>query len=288
MPSLRSAIVTMLGVCCTVLLASAQAGPARPAITGISHVAFRVSDLAAARGFYGSVLGLAERTVDGGNRLEYAVGHRQYLRLTPGLPADEDERLDHLAFATVDLHSLQSYLGARGVTIGAALEPCERGAFFVRDPDGHPIEFVQTAWPPARTAGAAAAASLSSRILHAGLIVRQEEAAHRFYRDVLGFSEIWRGGSSDAVTSWINMRVPEGTDYLEYMLTTGEPDRRQRGSSHHACLLVSDVQDAYETVAYRAAEPLRPPNVGRNGRWQLNLFDRDGTRIELMEPFRIR
>ena len=30
------------------------------------------------------------------------------------------------------------------------------------------------------------------------------------------------------------------------------------------------------------------PNVGRNGRWQLNLFDPDGTRIELMEPFRIR
>jgi hypothetical protein len=38
-----------------------------------------------------------------------------------------------------------------------------------------------------------------------------------------------------------------------------------------------------------ASGPLRgPPNVGVNGRWQLNLYDPDGTRVELMEPFRIR
>jgi len=33
---------------------------------------------------------------------------------------------------------------------------------------------------------------------------------------------------------------------------------------------------------------LGPPNVGRNGRWQLNLYDGDGTRTELMEPFMVR
>ena len=60
---------------------------------------------------------------------------------------------------------------------------------------------------------------ISRRILHAGLTIRDAAAADRFYKDVLGFSEIWRGGRPEGVTNWINMRVPEGTDYLEYMLT---------------------------------------------------------------------
>jgi lactoylglutathione lyase len=129
-------------------------------------------------------------------------------------------------------------------------------------------------------------------LLHAGVTVRDEQAAHRFYRDVLGFSEIWRGGRPEGTTSWVNMRVPDGTDYLEYMLVTNPPDRRQLGVLHHVCLLVPDIQTAWETVATRSTPAMRSqltsPNVGTNGKWQLNLYDADGTRIELMEPFRIR
>lgn len=129
-------------------------------------------------------------------------------------------------------------------------------------------------------------------MLHAGVTVRDEETAHKFYRDTLGFSEIWRGGRTEGMTSWVNMRVPDGTDYLEYMLVTSPPDRRQLGSLHHVCLIVPDIQSAWEEVARRTPQSARPrlgvPNVGRNGRWQLNLFDPDGTRVELMEPFRIR
>jgi hypothetical protein len=33
---------------------------------------------------------------------------------------------------------------------------------------------------------------------------------------------------------------------------------------------------------------MNSPAVGVNGRYQLNLFDPDGTRTELMEPFRVR
>jgi lactoylglutathione lyase len=94
------------------------------------------------------------------------------------------------------------------------------------------------------------------------------------------------------VTDWINMRVPDGTDYLEYMLVSSPPDRRQRGVLHHVALLVPDIQAAWEAAGARtpAGERARlgPPNVGRNGRWQLNLYDTDGTRTELMEPFTVR
>jgi hypothetical protein len=33
---------------------------------------------------------------------------------------------------------------------------------------------------------------------------------------------------------------------------------------------------------------VQAPRVGRNKRWQLNLYDSDGSRTELMEPFTMR
>ena len=270
---------------------SAQSPAPRPLITGISHVAFRVSEGAAARKFYADLIGLSEGAPAGKGQLIFPVGHQQYIQLEPGLPATEDERLSHLAFATPDVKALGEHFKARGIEVRQPAERCTESAIRVVDPDGNPIEFVQVGWPPRGTAPSGGAA-LSSRILHAGLIIKDEQVAHKFYRDVLGFSEFWRGGRTEGVTSWVNMRVPDGTDYLEYMLVTAAPERRQRGVLHHVCLRVADIQTAWETAATRSAtmgRPLSsPPSVGVNGRWQLNLYDPDGTRVELMEPFTIR
>jgi lactoylglutathione lyase len=268
----------------------AQSPPPRPRITGISHVAFRVSDASASRRFYQDLVGLSEGAARGG-RLILRVGANQYVQLEPGLPAGEDERLSHLAFATPDIKALATYLAARGVQVRQPAERCGEAAIHVSDPDGHTIEFVQVAWPaPAGTAPPGSA--LSTRVLHAGLIVEDEAAAHAFYRDILGLSDIWRGGRREGVISWVNMRVPDGTDYLEYMLETTAPDRRQHGVLHHVCLRVPDIQVAWDAVAARSGQMGRPlpspPGVGVNGRWQLNLYDPDGTRVELMEPFTIR
>lgn len=269
-----------------------QPSVARPRLTGISHAAFRVSDPAAARRFYGEILGLSARsTADApGERLTFLIGTRQRVVLEPGLPATEDERLSHLAFETADIGALKLYLASRGLEVRTAND-CQEGAVRVTDPDGHAIEFVQARWPPAPPDRPTDRA-LSGRLLHAGLTIRDEQAAHRFYRDTLGFGEIWRGGRKEGVTQWVNMRVPDGTDYLEYMLVTSPPDRRQLGTLHHIALLVPDIQAAWEEAVRRTPEPARarlsPPNVGVNGRWQLNLFDPDGTRAELMEPFTVR
>jgi lactoylglutathione lyase len=133
---------------------------------------------------------------------------------------------------------------------------------------------------------------LSDRLLHAGVTIADEQRAHGFYREALGFGEIWRGGRPEGVIQWVNMRVPDGTDYLEYMLITAPPDRRQRGVLHHLCLRVDDIQEAWEEVGRRTSVGERSvpnaPQIGVNGRYQLNLFDPDGTRVELMEPFRAR
>lgn len=275
------------------VLASAQEGvqPVRPRITGIHHVAFRTSDVAAARRFYGGVLGLSLAAPSDQGRAVYAVGARQRVHVETGLPPGVDERLSHLAFETPDVAALATYLTARGLQVQSS-NVCQEGAIRVLDPDGHAIEFAAARWPPPASGPPARSSALSSRLLHAGLTIRDESAAHRFYRDVLGFSEIWRGGRKEGVTQWVNMRVPDGTDYLEYMLTTAPPDRRQRGVLHHVCLVVPDIQTAWEESARRTPEPEREglsrPNVGVNGRWQLNLFDPDGTRVELMEPFTVR
>jgi catechol 2,3-dioxygenase-like lactoylglutathione lyase family enzyme len=273
------------------LLSIAQAAPTRPRITGISHVAFRVSDAAAARRFYGSVLGLAEQPSAPADRKVYLVGQRQHVLIEPGLKKNEDERLSHIGFETTDVTAMAAYLTSRGLQVFQPADRCEETAIRVLDPYGTTIEFVETMWPPAAQR-ADAPQALASRLLHAGAVVRDEDVAHLFYRETLGFSEIWRGGRTEGVTSWVNMRVPDGTDYLEYMLVTETPDRRQRGVLHHICLLVPDIQSAWEAVARRTDPSIRPqlspPNVGRNNRWQLNLYDQDGTRTELMEPFTIR
>jgi catechol 2,3-dioxygenase-like lactoylglutathione lyase family enzyme len=264
----------------------------RPPITGIARVAFRVTSLEPAREFYGSVLGLEPASGQSGSAcVRYRVNDRQEIAIAPGLPANEDERLSYLAFETPSIDALATYLRAHGVTPESnppALACVVSRALWVKDPDSHLLAFVESQRTPSHEKRSA----VSTRILHAGLTIRDADAADRFYKEVLGFSEIWRGGRTDGVTSWINMKVPNGTDYLEYMLITGPVSRQQRGVLHHVAMLVPDIQAALETVTTRtpasARAKLASPQVGRNNRWQLNLYDPDGSRVELMEPFTMR
>ena len=95
----------------------------------------------------------------------------------------------------------------------------------LKDPDGHTVEFVQLMpgsihsrdfgkhLPDTR---------ISQHIIHVGVTVRDRAAADKFYRDILGFQETWHGGMKDTETDWVDMRVPEGTDWLEYMLNVGD------------------------------------------------------------------
>jgi lactoylglutathione lyase len=269
-------------------------------IAGIAHIAFQVSDLAKARAYYGELLGYEEAfqifNANGSLALTYfKVNERQYIEIFPGLPPDRDDRLMHIAFETNDLEALRVYLLAKGVKAPEKVNQGRDGNinFTVSDPDGHRVEFVQYRQGSLhRNAKGRYVSSrrISDRILHVGVTVADLAAADKFYKDILGFSEIWRGGRDDATLNWINMRVPDGTDYLEYMLVTGPPTRQQLGSMHHVALVVPDMQKALETLRERAADPasVRSPQVGRNRRWQLNLFDPDGSRAELMEPFPIR
>jgi len=255
--------------------------PPRPHILGISHVGLRVSSVGAARAFYEDFLGLRGM----------AVNSRQHVELITGLAPDQD-RLDHIALETDDADGLRRYLASRGVDVPDLVERDEAGRrFTVPDPDGHALEFVQPS-PTGRRelerTELGSGARVSDHILHLGIIVGDVPEALKFYGDVLGFTETWRGSRSGTELSWINMKVPDGGDYVEFMLYGERPAPSARATQHHICLEVADLakaQGMLEARPYRASysRPLEA-RVGTNRKRQLNLYDPDGTRVELMEP----
>jgi catechol 2,3-dioxygenase-like lactoylglutathione lyase family enzyme len=120
-------------------------------------------------------------------------------------------------------------------------------------------------------------------MIHVGVTVRDRAAADRFYKDILGFQVMWYGGMADDRVDWVDMRVPEGSDWLEYMLNVHNPSPRTLGVMHHLALGVPSVEMAYREVVGRGYKA-EQPKIGRDGKWQLNLYDPDSTRAELMEP----
>jgi catechol 2,3-dioxygenase-like lactoylglutathione lyase family enzyme len=151
------------------------------------------------------------------------------------------------------------------------------------------VEYQQDSWT-AKDAGKHAPPSrLSTQAVHVGILVGNLDAAMKCYNGILGFQEFWRGSAAKSTTlSWVNMKVPDGTDYVEFMLYDTIPPAENRGSAHHLCLAVPDVEKALASFEARPSRgsyerPVRI-NTGINRKRQLNLYDPDGTRVELMEP----
>lgn len=266
-------------------------------LTGISHVNFRVSDLEQARAFYTGLLGFPQAFSTGRNgavgTAYLKVNDEQYIEISPGLKEGADQRLTHVSFVTTDIEKLHAALTARGLNPTALKPPGGDGTRGIRitDPFGFPLEFTEYL-PGSEHAKARGQFEdpkrISVHLLHAGIPAPREklDAALSFYRDKLGFAEFWRGGRQDGEIDWINLRTP-GTrgDYIELMLYQGTPTRAELGTMEHVALEVPDIQKAWRTVVARGApRDKSQPKIGRNGKWQLNLYDPDGSRTELMEP----
>lgn len=264
----------------------------RPPIVGVAHIALKTDNLAAAREFYGHVLGLAEvtslnETTTRGEDVYFKVNDHQYIEIFEQKQISPNEdRLINIGFETTDVSRMRDYLASRNVYVGSmAPGPGRLTGITVRDPDGHSVEFFQylPGGPVSRNFGKFLPATrVSDHMIHVGVTVADRAAADKFYGDILGFKLMWYGGMKDDRVDWVDMRVPEGTDWLEYMLNVHNPSPRALGVMHHFSLGVTSIQTAYRTVlarGYKAEEP----KIGRDGKWQLNLYDPDLTRAELME-----
>jgi catechol 2,3-dioxygenase-like lactoylglutathione lyase family enzyme len=270
------------------------ATPERPAITGVSHLAVYAADADASERFYVHELG-ATKGADPENAsgTRYYFSPTQWVEVLPLPPGEGINRLAHAAFTTADADQLRLYLKSKGFAVPAAVSKGSDGSrwFDVRDPEGTPVQFIQ---PPA-TAPAVPANPLSSRIIHVGFIIHKEALEDSFWRAALGFRPYWKGGFDAAKPQWISMKVPDGTDWLEYMVV-GSPDGRgipadmsqaDLGVLDHFALGVKDMRVAY-TILWngKRLETQKPdvlPKIGLDAKWQLNLIDPDGTRAEFME-----
>ncbi len=265
-------------------------------LTGLAHVGFRVSDLEKARSFYTGILGYEQpfAIIDDKGEITMAffkVNDEQYIEISPGLRADQDDRLTHIAMATSDIQKLHRMLAERGLAPTAIKRGRDGNQnCSIADPDGHRVEFVQYmpgSWHTEARGKYMSSRRISDHMWHTGVSVADEAKSMAFYRDRLGFQEIWRGGPEGQPVRWINMRMPGARgDYVELMLHSEPPTRAQVGSMHHICLTVPDIQASHKIALERGVPDTERyrTRVGRNRRRQLNLFDADGTRTELMEP----
>jgi catechol 2,3-dioxygenase-like lactoylglutathione lyase family enzyme len=281
----------------TVLLliaAALIAQEGRPRIVGMPHVDFRVHDIEASRHFYKDFLGYSEPfDIKADGKLVMAfikINDRQYIELSPETSPNEP-RFVHLALETDDADALRKYVkskGYKGSDKEAARGRIRNIGTGIEDPDGNKIDVTQYTSDGESMKDAGKDMSdkrISTRMLHVGFYVSKPET-ERYYKEVLGFREFWRGSADGKTLSYVNLMVPEGSDYVEFIL--GPPPTADRyGTIYHIALEVPDMDAA---IAKLNANPARKDykkeivaKVGKNHKKQCNLFDPDGMRVELME-----
>ncbi len=247
----------------------AQPAPApRPSITGIAHITLYADDMAKSQSFYQSLLGwkmMPSRHPESGMR--YYANHQQYVELVEPPAPGRMDRLVSVGFATTDAESLRRYLGAHGIVVPKSVTVEQDGtkSFEVRDPEGNRIAFEQQGRAPAAPTKAVAD-PLSAHIMHAGYVVRNRAALDRFYKDVLGFHLYWQGGAKAGDIDWVMMQVPDGTDWIEYMLyLPAQPSRAQLGSADHfapGVVSVAQLQAKLEQRGWKPTAGKKSPGSG--------------------------
>ena len=272
--------------------AGAQPAPARPSILGVSHISVYAADIAVTKHYYTHVLG-AVKALDPENPkgARYFFSESQFVEVLP-LPAGAGKnRLDHIAFNTSDVEQLRAYLGAKGWHVPSTVTADKNGSrwFDVFDPEGNRVQFV--------TAGkqlipSAPKNAISHHIIHVGILIHDRGAEDAFYGGLLGFKPYWYGGMQDTKVDWVSEQVPDGHDWMEYMVAggpgTGIPDSMSQqtlGVLNHFALGEVSVDSAFKSLqANKRLEGRHDPapKIGRDGKQQFNMYDPDGTRAELM------
>ena len=120
-------------------------------ITALLHAGLLVSDLARAKAFYESVLGLAPHPKRPdlpypGEWYDLGGGQQLHLMQLPNPDAgsvrpEHGGRDHHIALAVTNMAELKSRLDAAGVTYTASKSG--RVALFCRDPDLNTLEFIE-------------------------------------------------------------------------------------------------------------------------------------------------
>jgi len=270
-----------------IVLPAEQPNPTRPLITGISHMTLFADDLEQSQHFYASVVGWTQvPTGKPQSGVRFYANHAQYIELISPPTKGLADRLVSIGFSTSDAESMRRFLAGNGVPVPPAVAVDHLGdkSFLVHDPEGHSIEFTQPG--PDAPKEDKTANPVSIHINHAGFVVRDRAALDHFFKDILGFHLYWQGGSGPGHTDWVMMQVPEGTDWLEYMLYLPiNPSRRELSGAIHfspGVVTIADLQKSLKQNGW-VSTLNEQPLLGVDAKWQFDLADPDGTRVEFME-----
>jgi len=280
--------LTILLLCAILnIFAPSPAHPAeRPHILGIDHVSFYTTAPDGVKKLYGDRLGLAPGApVEPGCTVRYMIG-RQWVGYSPAPDSKATDRMDHVAFTTDNIVALRRYLSEKGFKASQIQGQSDHSlSFAMNDPEGHHIEFVER--DKDEPAPLAASSPVSRHMIHTGFVVYHRDAEDHFYRDTLGFRLYWHGADkSGTPDDWVAMQVPDGTDWLEYMLNQPERmDLQLTGVMNHISLGVADMKKAQAIMESHGWKPHgdEQAEIGKDGKWQLDVFDPDLSRVELME-----
>ncbi len=297
----RAWLAAVAGLATLITLTAAAprvlAAPAgRPKILGIAYIRLRVDSTASAQRIFHREFGFDRAFTlasPAGPVIYYKVNDYQYLEITPRWAGGAQKRLMTVAFRTDDARALRAYLAAHGF----APQPVRRRAdgnlgFAMLDPEGHHIAFEQFL-PHSRT-GRLRGRLLSPRalsrwIIHAGFVVGSAAQEDALYRQTLGFHRMWHGGMKAGVVDWVDRRTTDGPNWIEYMLRDGaHPSIRTRAIADHFSLGILHMQHAYRQLIARGWKPTQKPQIGRDGKWQLNVYTLAGSRVEMMGPKPVR
>lgn len=274
--------------------AAAQTAPARPQISGISHLAVYTSNPAATEHYYHNIIGAAkEPDPENPQGVRYALSTTQFVEVLPLPPGSGINRLDHTAWNVSSAEGMRKYLAAKGWKTPSKVTKGSNGSiwFTVLDPEDNKVEFVQ---PSAHAKAPDAPNAIGHHIIHVGFMVHSRAKEDTFYRDLLGFQPYWFGGMQEGKLDWVSQQVPNGHDWLEYMLTSGPSGsgipatmtQHQLGVLDHLSIGEVSVNDAYKVL--EAGNRLggvhdAHTQIGKDGKGQFNLYDPDDIRLELMD-----
>jgi len=268
----------------------AQEPPKRPPILGIGSVSIVLPENTGE--FYSKQLGLGVDGVlcAGGCVARFGINSHQRIELFNRKQFDLvtqkpiETNLVQATFETSDIEALHRYLESRGVRtsdISSSGPDGDDPQFSLTDPEGHRIGFIQF---KGKVRNRHSDSQVSEHLIHAGFVVKDRAAEDRFYKDILGFHVYWHGGMKDGEDNWVDMQVPDGTDWIEYMLgVSPNASHKTLGVMNHIALGVPDIQAAKQQLIKNGWKGAEEPKIGRDGKWQLNLYDPDETRVELME-----
>jgi catechol 2,3-dioxygenase-like lactoylglutathione lyase family enzyme len=269
------------------LHSGAQDKPKRPRITGIDRVRLYVTDVDKSREFYKNIIGLPERSgCEGHTAACFTIywNWRQAIELEPARSSEVKNWVAEIAFATDKSAQMRRYLSDHGIRCESIVREKDGSSHFrVADPEGNVVGFVQRDSsiddPPPLPPN-----QVGTRLIHAGFVVKDMAAENRFYVDVLGFKLYWSGGMKDDGVDWYELQVPDGDNWIEYMLNIPSgADHKALGAQNHFSFGVPEIQAAAEQLRKNGAQKIAGPGIGRDGKRGLNVYDPDDTRVEVTE-----